>query len=88
MVELTTHAIKLWIKANEPFFLLITSSTKTKLKNKYKIENKSKFLEKPAYVHSAIFGNNLITIIVIFQFLLNIFIYDTIYSKMRRFCNS
>lgn len=40
MVRLTTHAVKLSINTNEPLFLLITPSTKSELKNKYKIGDK------------------------------------------------
>lgn len=39
----TTHIVKFSINANELLFLLITPAIKSKLKNKYKIRDKSDF---------------------------------------------
>lgn len=41
IVELTIYTVKLSIKVNKLLFLLITSSTRIKIKNKYKIRDKN-----------------------------------------------
>ncbi len=69
MNGLTIHIVKSSINASKPLFLLIIPATKSELKNKYKIGDKSDPWEKSAWAKEVIVDVSPLTVIIAFWFL-------------------
>ncbi len=86
IVELTTHVVKLLIKAINTLFLLITLWTRSELKNRYTIGKSGESCGSLACSQAVIIDVFPLTVTVVFRFWRKFFIQQTIFSGIRCFC--